>query len=413
LKLKEGRPHGTGSKGIDRTKIAQEFLGNRKLYSDVVTDDIFEDQGGFITIINDILKRDLLAEYSGMEKADFESVKFKIVGLSQDVPPTNKDLIVFKNGIFSRSAKQMIETDDLADMGFKDYDYLEPGEINEPKRFKKILFENIPDVEIPRVKAGLKAILSPYLDPKISVIQGEPRVGKSTALLILHRVLGNYSTVMEMEQLLEDSFIKAHIKGKRLVVLQDLPQSWKDFTKLKTITGEQYKTERGFMQDSSTFENKIKVWASSNYLAKIPEKEKAPMYSRLSLIHNIRTIPHEEDPTLIEQVVADEGEKILSWIVNLPAEECVYEKPYEVRNSWEALASPEIDYLMNNYEISGDETNVSVMKVVKLFQEQFQTHITLKTMSKALEEQGFIVKFNVIKNIRQIIKSEKKVNSTL
>jgi hypothetical protein len=412
LKLKEGRPFGS-AKGIDRVRICEEILASRKIYSNVVTDDLYEDKGGYIALINDELKRELLGVYKEMEKTDLDSIKFKLVGLSDDPPKTNKDLIYFKDGKFSKSAKTLIETDDLADIGFKDYNYLEPGESNEPKRFLKIMFENIPDIEIPRVKAGLKAILSPYLDPKISVIQGEPRVGKSTALLILHRVLGEYSTVMEMEQLLEDSFIKAHIKGKRLVVLQDLPQNWKDFTKLKTITGEQYKTERGFMQDSSTFENKIKVWASSNYLAKIPEKEKAPMYARLSLIHNTRTVPHEEDPTLIDSIVEDEAEKIVSWIVNIPAEECIYEKPFEVRQGWEALASPEIDYISDSFEISEEETNVSVMKIKKQFEEQYQQHITIKQMGKTLEEQGFIVKFNVVKNIKQIFKEDKGRDSKL
>lgn len=404
-RLKEGKPFGSES-GIDRVRVAKEMINSRQLYSDSLTKDIFENKAGFLEKINDTLQKELQLEYPIMSQADYNDVLFKLVGLAPDLPETNKDLIVFKNGIYSRSANALLETEDLADIGFKDYDYLEPKKENEPTRFLKILFDNIPDKEIPRVKAGLRAIMSPYLDPKISVIQGEPRVGKSTALLILHAILGQYSVVMELDQLLEDHFIKAHIKGKRLVVLQDLPQSFKDFTILKTITGEQFKTERGFQQDSVTFENKIKIWASGNYLAKIPNKEKAAMYSRLSLIHNTRTIPYDEDPTLIETIVKDEGEKIISWILNLTPIESQYEKPLEVRQSWEVLASPEIDFIQNNFEITEDETSVSVMKLVKLFQEQYQIHIDLKTMSNALSEQGFIIKFNVIKNIRQVQRTE-------
>ena len=408
-KLKQGKPFGSES-GVDRVKITKDMIESRKLYSDPLTKDIFENKSGFLEKINDTLQKELQSEYPVMSQPDYNDVLFKLVGLAPDLPETNKDLIVFKNGIYSRSAKTLLETDDLADMGFKEYNYLEPKESNKPTRFLKILFDNIPDMEIPRVKAGLRAIMSPYLDPKISVIQGEPRVGKSTALLILHAILGQYSVVMELDQLLEDHFIKAHIKGKRLVVLQDLPQSFKDFTILKTITGEQFKTERGFQQDSVTFENKIKIWASGNYLAKIPNKEKSAMYARLSLIHNTRTIPYDEDPTLIETIVKDEGEKIISWILNLTPEESQYEKPLEVREGWEVLASPEIDFIQNNYEITEDESSVSVMKLVKLFQEQYQIHIDLKTMVKALEEHGFVVKFNVIKNIKQIVKKETENN---
>ena len=393
---------------VDRTAIAQEIIASRLLYTDSDTDEIFENKKGFLEIINNQLKKEMVQDYPNMESADLDSVRFKLVGLGEDIPPTNKDLIVFKNGIYSRKAHQFIETDELADMGFKDFDYLESKKENEPLEYLKILFENIPEEEYPRVKAGLKAIMSPYLDPIISVIQGEPRTGKSTALLILHIILGQYSIVMELDQLLSDSFIRAKIKGKRLLILQDLPQSFKDFSVIKTVTGEQFKTERGIYSDAVTFENKLKIWASGNYLAKIPTKEKSAMYSRLSLIHNMRLNPYEEDPTLIEKIVRDEGEKIVSWILNLEDKECKYENSLTIRQEWEKLASPEIDFLTEDFQITEDETSTSVMKIVKLFEEKYQLHIDLPLMKKALEDQGFIIKFNVIKNIRQIIKTGDK-----
>lgn len=395
--LKKG-PQTSSQQGINRERIVNEILESRKLYSDSKTKELVEDRLGFLENINDSLHKEIQKDYPILSQPDFNDIVFKLVGLAPDIPQTNKDLIVFKNGKYSRGARALIESDDLADMGFKDYDYLENAD---PKRFKEILFGNVDESEHARIKAGLRAILSPYLDPKISVIHGEPRVGKSTALLILHKILGEYSIVMELDQLLGDHFIKAKVNGKRLVVLQELPQTYKDFTPLKTLTGEQYKTERGFQQDSQTFENKIKFWASGNYLAKIPQKEKSAMYSRLSLIHNTRKEQYEENPTLIEEIVKEEGEKIISWILNLTDEECKYESSFTVRSEWEKLASPEIDFLDMYYDLSEEKTSVSAATIRKLFEQKTGLHIDIKSMVAALEEQGYIVKFNVVQNIKE------------
>jgi hypothetical protein len=401
MKIETGRPRGSSNR-FDRTTIALEMIAGRKLYSDVKTHEIFENTNGFLEKINDSLKRELQNKYPEMEQADYNSVLFKLEGLAQPPPSTNKNLKVFKNGIYDVMSHTIIKSDDIADMGFKNYNYLLPTKENEPTKFIEIMFSNVPKSEHARIKAGLKSAIGCYLDPRISVTQGPSRVGKSTGLEIIVIVLGEYALVVDLDQLLNDRFIRAKIKGLTFLYIQDVPQEWKDFSQIKAITGEQKRTERGFMQDSSMFDNKLKIWATGNYLTKIPENEKNAMYtSRLSLIHNIRKEPYQEDPALTYRVANEEGEKIISWILNLPDEECQYEDSKTVRKEWEELASPEIGYLQNNWDISDGVPPISVMKIIAKFEELTGKNITIDQMTKSLHNQGFIVKSNAVMNIKE------------
>lgn len=404
--IRVGRKKGEG--GLDRTKIAEEIINERKIYSDIESHDLFENKNGFLEKINNTLHKDLQQIYHTMENADFDSIKFKIEGLAEDIPPTNKKLIVFANGIYNIDKKQLVkieDTDEIADLGFKDYDYLEAKKENEPTKFIQCMFENIPDREYPRVKAALKSCISNFLDSRITVTHGLSGVGKSTGLVILVQILNkreDYALTVELAQILEDKFIKAKTKNKRLLVLQDLPTTYKDFSMIKAMTGEMMKTERGFHQDSVTFENKLKIWGTGNYLAKIPDNEKNAMYSRrLSLIHNQRELPYPENPEFVDQVVEEEGEKIISWILNLPDSECQYEIPNTVRKEWESLASPEIEFLERYYEIRDDgDSTVSIMKIKMNFEEKYQQTMPIKQMKQVLEDFGYVVERNVVRNIQ-------------
>lgn len=399
--LKSGRPSNE-DKEKDLVKLCENMILDRKIFSDQETDEIFENKDGYLENITNKLHKELQQTYPEMTKEVLNEIKFRLVGLAPDLPETNKILKVFDNGVFDEVQKQLIETDEIASMGFKGYNYLENLPENEPTEFIKIMFSNVPKSEHGRIKAGLKSALTPKLDPRISVIHGKAGVGKSLGMEILYKVLNRYeqyALTLELDQLLNDGFIKAKIKNKTLMVLTDLPEQYKDFAKLKAITGEGVKTERAFYSDATTFENKLKIFATTNYLAKIPTKEKNAMYRRISLIHNIREIPYEVNPDLADNIVKNEGEKIVSWIINIPEIECEYESPNTVKKEWEGLASPEIEYMETYWEIVEHGNEVSVMTLRKDFEEKYNTSMTHQQFSEALKDQGYYISKNMVANI--------------
>lgn len=409
LKVGIGRPSQTANKDVDRVAVVSEILETRKLYSVVETKTIYEDRGGFLEKINHTLVKDLIKINPNLEEADYNSILFKLAASADDIPPTDKNLVVFKNGKFDRKQRKLVEDNDsLADMGFKNYNYLEPHKSNTPRKFLRVVFGNLKQDDSGRVLFGLKSALTRYLDPKISVIHGLSGVGKSTPLTILVKVMGDYAYTVELDQYLEDKFIRAKIENKSLLVFEDLPQSWKDFEKIKAVTGETVKTERGFHQDSKTFDVKLKIWASANYLPKIPEREKNPMFARrLSLVQNKRLESYPEDPKFIDDIVKEEGEKIVSWILNLPDEICRYESRKEIMDEWERIASPEIEFVSNNYSIiEGEGEIISVMELLHNFKRKTGVSMEFESMKKALKEMGYLVKDNMIKNANRLKNSE-------
>lgn len=411
LKVATGRPQGEKNTTFNRTQTAQEIIETRKIYSSVSTETIYEDKGGFLEIINDTLQKELVTQFPEMSQADYREIKFKLISLGRDIHETDKNLVVFKNGIFDRTQRKLVKTDNLADMGFKEYDYLSSSPENIPHKFIEIMYGNASPKNKKRINAGLKSALSRYVDSRISIIYGMSGVGKSTGLQVLAMVLGEYALLVEYNQYLNDSFIRAKIENKSLVIFQDMPKIWKDFEKIKTVTGEHVKTERGFHRDSKEIKVKVKFWGSANYLPEIPEEEKNSMYSRrLSLIQNTRINPYPEDPELIELIVKEEGEKIISWILNIPDEACEYELPEEIQKNWEEIASPEVSYINQHYIPSnGSEAIINVVEIMKDIEKNKKIKIELKQLTKTLDSLGFIIRNNVITNAKLLTETVSRI----
>lgn len=405
--IRSGRPNTADEDNINRAEIARTILkaSGRRIYSNKETDEVFENKVGYLEKINKTLRVELYQQHEELTKADQDDILFKLISGAKDIPKTNKDLIWFKNGVRSMNTKEVVESDELADMGFKDFEYLNKSKKNEPKKWLEIMFSNVPKSEHPRIKAGLRAIMLNKVDPKMSIIVGKSGVGKTTGVSILANVLGDYALTVELDQLLEDKFIKAKIVGKRLLNVDDIPKVWKKWSTIKSMTRTSNKTERGFMQDAETgFSNKIKIWASGNYLPQIPEDEKDAMFTRgFSLIHNIRQEAYPEDMSYPDKVAEEEGEKIISWIFNLTEKECKYEDKETLEKEWTDVATPEISYLEEKYESSQgtQEVDVKLRNLWQKYEKDTHRKIKFDLFKKRVIDQGYTVKNNTVTDIQE------------
>ena len=150
-------------------------------------------------------------------KTDDFDILFKLYGLIPDVPPTNKDLIVFWNGKYAKKIRSLVGTDDITDMVFENFDYMPKNEESNPNGFMRVLYENVTKYQQPRINAGLRSIFNNRVDSKISIIYGKSGTGKSTPLVILVMLLGDeYGFTVELVQCLKDMATRAKIIGERL-----------------------------------------------------------------------------------------------------------------------------------------------------------------------------------------------------
>ena len=406
--LREGRPKGGGG-DVDTVKIAQTILEQRKLYSDLDLKQLYEAKNGFLENITKDLGRDLQVLYPALTESNYKDVLFKLGNLADKMPETNPDLIVFKNGTYSLSQRKLIETEEIADMGFKEYNYLENAE---PTKFLEVMFADVKLEQHPVVKAGLRSIIKSRMDAKISVIHGQSAVGKSTGLTILGMILGDeYHFTTTVADFINDRATRSKIKNKRLLVFQDMPDRFKDFSIIKSVAGEHKQSIRGFNEANSSFTNKLKIWGSCNYLPEIPEKERNPMFTqRLSLIVNTRTEPFEANDSFAEDVANAEGEKILSYLVNLKEEECQYENPKALSKRWLEIQSPEISFLDKYFEFSDHTEEYPAIRVLKKYKEVTGEKIPLDTLISTMKNEGYSIKYgsNIITNIREKVIQEEE-----
>lgn len=415
--IRSGKKLGSNKSAIDRLDIALKLLKEREFFSDKRTGDINENKGGYLELVNDVLPSELFIINNKIESADIREIILKIKLGANDMPSTNKNLIFFKNGVLDIRLGKMVNTDEIADMGFPEYNWLPPTAENKPELFLKF-FDSYPKEELPRFYAGIKGIFDGYLDSRITTLVGISRVGKTTITSIICKAITKrYGYSCDLDTFLDDRATASMINGKRMFVIQDLPDTWSKFALIKNITGESQTSIREFGKKGELNDNKIKIFATANLLPPIKDSAKNAMYSdRLSVVHNIETKMFKSNKRLEDEVLEAEAEKIVSWCVNLTDKECEYEDGEIVRKEWEELANPHHDWIESNFEIGVDSKNLDERKPVKALCNLFKAHdeksreISIDRMEAALKTLGYSVRSNVIMGIKTKHKAEKLNN---
>jgi len=390
---------------LELEDFKKELLKSRKIFSDISNKILYENRDGFLVNINEDLHRELLEQYPTLEQKQYSNLVFQLLGLASKVPEKDNDLIVFPNGTWSHRQHKRIDTDlnKLAYMGFEDFEYVENPN---PEQFIEVMFDNIPDEQYPRIKAGLKAIFQPKLDSTISVIHGLSGAGKSTGVSILGKILGDYALFVRPQDLVADKFMKAELKDKQILILLELPLDFSDFNYIKTLTGENTNSIRGiYSKADKNTKTTLKIWSSTNYLCKIPEHEKDSMFNRrLSLIEKgLPEKPYKNNTEFDDEVIESEGSDIISWILNLTDEECQYESKETVQKAWENISNPEQKWIKNNFVWSSVTDEKSLYDLLKKFEQVTKTKTDAKNLETELKELGYFVRQGIVRNLKEIV----------
>lgn len=143
--------------------------------------------------------------------------------------------------------------------------------------------------------------------------------GKSVFLNTLMHVLGDYASPAPASFLMEgrnDENAVARLAGLRLVVCSEVSQRARfNEEKVKLLTGGDKITARFLFQEHFTFTPTHHLWLMGNHQPRV-EAGGESFWRRLRLLPFTRVVPKAQRiDTLEQQLVSDEAEGILAWIV--------------------------------------------------------------------------------------------------
>ncbi|WP_339853307.1 DNA primase family protein [Roseovarius nubinhibens] len=166
------------------------------------------------------------------------------------------------------------------------------------------------------------ALVGDVSPQKFFVLFGDGANGKSVLREILGRLAGSYAATASAKVFMQSHGDRhpteiASLAGKRLVLASEVPAGrlWNE-TLLKDLTGGEKMTARKMHQDEFSFTPCGTVIFTANTLPSFPNAQEA-MLRRILLVPMKREFTEEEqNPNLVEELIAKEGPAILRWVID-------------------------------------------------------------------------------------------------
>jgi len=199
-------------------------------------------------------------------------------------------------------------------------------------------------------------LLPKYSLNKTIMLFGEGKKGKSTYINFLNWLLGeqNVSNI-ELQELLENRFLKAELFHKLLNSYSDLPpRALRQVGAFKTLTGEDFITADRKNRSPIRFKNYAKLVFSANVLPKVPQSEwnQSAWWRRWLLIEFDRFDPSQADPDFFSKTFTEDELSRFIPLALLAVRDVLKRKRFSFeegessyREVWMRMTNPAYDFL--------------------------------------------------------------------
>jgi len=246
------------------------------------------------------------------------------------------------------------------------------------------------------------------------LLHGSGRNGKSVAVEVVQRVVGDYGRPIEMRALLQKRSVSeavrndlAALAGCRLAFAAEVNRTAAfDEALVKSLTGTDKITARFLFQEFFDFTPSFKLWLAVNHLPRITGTEEA-IWRRVRLIpFNVTIPPARQERNLADQIWKEESSGILAWAVRgcMAWQEQNLHLPEVVRKAIEAYratSDPMTAFLgatcANSTSISWRKPRgfVECRELYNSYQvwclENGEAPMSIKEVGQALREHGYSV----------------------